>query len=195
MDTSPAVPALDELVQQIREHEPALITSSVGWRAATAMVLNEHDVHGPEMLFIERARRPGDRWSGQMALPGGKKDDGDPDLLATAMRETAEEVGLALADPVARLDDVGGRVVTNAVSTFVFTIDERPELVLEQSEVSAAVWIPVATLFDPGAAVKYRYMGVGSFPAIEHRGYVVWGLTYRILEHFARAVGKQLAAP
>lgn len=186
---------LDQILARLRSHEPSLASSPIGWRAATAMILADHEQHGPEVLFIERSERAGDRWSGQMALPGGRRDEADPDLAATAAREAREEVGVELEDPVAQLDDVHGRVVTNAVSTFVFTVDGRPDLVLETREVSAAVWIPVATLFDPGAAVRYRYLAVGSFPAIEYQGHVVWGLTYRILEHFAAALGRTLPAP
>lgn len=130
-----------------------------------------------------------------MALPGGRHDDTDEDLAATAIRETHEEVGVVLGEPLARLDDVHGRTIANAVSTFVFTVPQRPELVLSPREVNAAVWIPVATLFDPASAVRYRYLGFGSFPAIEYRGHIVWGLTYRILEHFAESLGRELARP
>ncbi len=45
----------------------------------------------PEILYIKRALREGDRWSGQMAFPGGKRDSDDVDDLDTAERETFEE--------------------------------------------------------------------------------------------------------
>lgn len=186
---------LDEIVARVRAHEPSLAGNGFGWRAATAMVLHEAADAGAEVLFIERAQRPGDRWSGQMALPGGRIHDEDEDLVDTAVREAREEVGIRLDAPVGRLDDVHGRVVTNAVSTFVFTVDERPSLTLEEREVAAAVWIPVERFFEPQAALKYRYLGMGPFPAIEHDGYVVWGLTYRILEHLAAVLGRDLPRP
>jgi 8-oxo-dGTP pyrophosphatase MutT (NUDIX family) len=50
----------------------------------------------PEILFIKRAGRAGDRWSGHTALPGGKRDPADIDDRAAAIRETQEEVGLDL---------------------------------------------------------------------------------------------------
>jgi 8-oxo-dGTP pyrophosphatase MutT (NUDIX family) len=50
----------------------------------------------PEILFIKRAGRAGDRWSGHTALPGGKRDPADVDDRAAAVRETQEEVGLDL---------------------------------------------------------------------------------------------------
>lgn len=50
----------------------------------------------PEILFIKRAGRAGDRWSGHVALPGGRRDPSDIDDRAAAIRETKEEVGLDL---------------------------------------------------------------------------------------------------
>ena len=53
--------------------------------------------HGdPELLFIKRATRVGDKWTGHVALPGGKRDPEDGDDQVTAMREAMEEVGIDL---------------------------------------------------------------------------------------------------
>lgn len=51
-----------------------------------------------EVLFIKRVTRSGDRWSGDVALPGGKAEPEDESGRYTAMRETWEEVGIDLAD-------------------------------------------------------------------------------------------------
>ena len=63
----------------------------------------------PEVLLIRRAEKVGDPWSGHMAFPGGRADPRDPDLRATAVRETREEVGLDLendAELIGILDDI-----------------------------------------------------------------------------------------
>src|SRR5262245_21586169 len=98
-------------------------------RAAVAVVLHEGGPH-PEMLFIERARRLGDPWSGHMAFPGGRVDRDDADERAAAERETLEEVGLDLRDAerLGRLDDLhaGVPLVSSLVlSAFVYRT-ERP---------------------------------------------------------------------
>ena len=49
-----------------------------------------------DFLLIKRARSERDPWSGHMALPGGRRDDSDGDLLHTARRETLEETGVDL---------------------------------------------------------------------------------------------------
>jgi len=72
--------------------------------------------HGdPEVLFIKRAARSGDRWTSHVALPGGKRDPEDADDKATAIRETMEEVGIDLNDehalPVGNLPE---RIVTTS---------------------------------------------------------------------------------
>jgi len=54
--------------------------------------------HGdPELLFIKRAPRIGDKWNGHVALPGGKRDPEDADDQVTAVREAMEEVGIDLS--------------------------------------------------------------------------------------------------
>ena len=69
----------------------------------------------PEVLFIKRAGRAGDRWSGHTALPGGKRDPQDVDDLAAAIRETKEEVGLDLtAKGCFHVGNLPERVVTTA---------------------------------------------------------------------------------
>lgn len=72
--------------------------------------------HGePEVLFIKRAARKGDRWTSHVALPGGRRDPEDADDQAAAVRETIEEVGIDLspenAIPVGNLPQ---RVVTTS---------------------------------------------------------------------------------
>lgn len=67
----------------------------------------------PEVLFIKRAARSGDRWTGHIALPGGKREPSDPDDRAAATRETEEEVGLDLnADHCIFVGNLPERVIT-----------------------------------------------------------------------------------
>lgn len=186
------VPSLATVRERLAEHTHLRHQPDRAW-AATALVLHDDPVTGPRVLFIERAQREGDRWSGHMALPGGKRDDADADLVETARRETAEEVALKLpGPPMGRLRDVGSRVRGGFVATYVWGIDEVGELVPEPSEVAAIVWIPLATIFDPAAASRLVFRGLGPFPAIRHDENVVWGLTHQTLQNFADVLGMGL---
>ncbi|CAG8436678.1 6380_t:CDS:2 [Ambispora gerdemannii] len=114
----------------------------------------------PEILYIKRALREGDRWSGQMAFPGGKQDPVDVDDLDTAERETFEEVGLDLGNPeqfycVGALDDrevttTFGKKLLMILCPFVFlqTTPEPLQIEISGSEVASTHWVPLAYFFD-----------------------------------------------
>lgn len=162
-------------------------------RAAVAVVM--HDARdGLDLLFIERAERIGDPWSGQMAFPGGRVDPGDAGPRAAAERETLEEVGLDLAQAelIGRLGDVdaGVRLLSPLVlSAFVYWIDERPTL-RPNHEVREALWVPATCLVDPACRVQHRF-ALGKFPGIcvgEPGRHVVWGLTFSLVKELLRVV-------
>jgi 8-oxo-dGTP pyrophosphatase MutT (NUDIX family) len=78
-------------------------TPLIRWAAVAIVIVPEPDA----LLVVRRAERAGDPWSGQMALPGGRRAEGE-DLLFTALRETEEEVGLVVPPEalLGVLDDV-----------------------------------------------------------------------------------------
>lgn len=140
------------------------------------------------ILLIRRADRAGDPWSGQMGLPGGRRDTGDADLLETAIRETAEELGLRL-DPahlVGRLDDLTPRTVLLPqvmVRPHVFLLEARPPL-RPNHEVAAAHWIDLAAFHAPGVYGDWDVPALGRtarFPGYRLAEGIVWGMTERIL--------------
>src|SRR5215213_7642971 len=99
-------------------------------RAAVALVLREGS-EGPELLVIKRSEAEHDHWSGHMALPGGRVEPEDENLLATAARETFEEVGLDLGaggEALARLGTVRPQSPSAprvSVTPFVFVAPEE----------------------------------------------------------------------
>lgn len=182
---------LDLIVACVTRHTPTLVAEAhrQSRAAATALILHDHASSGPRVLLIERTVRQDDHWSGQMALPGGRHDRGDPNLCATAIRETREEVGIQLPGPIGRLDDIGAFTAGVVVSPFVFVVDEEPELELHPPEVQSAVWIPLSYLSSPEAATTTWYEGRGPFPAIRWSRSHIWGLTYRTLTGFLELIG------
>lgn len=71
----------------------------------------------PEVLLIKRAARPGDRWTGHIALPGGKREPDDTDDRATSIRETREEISVELnTDHCLFIGNLPERTITTAWS-------------------------------------------------------------------------------
>lgn len=187
------VPAHADVLAAVRAHRARLDDAHPHREAATALVLADV-TGGPELLLIERARRRGDRFSGHMALPGGRREPTDPDLATTAARETREEVGLALGPPVGRLDDVSGPYGSR-VAVFVHTVTGRPETVPEPAEVAQVVWLPLAHLLDPANAVRHTHRGLGPVAGLQYGRFTVWGMTRGILADLAGLLGHRLHTP
>ncbi|MEY4512870.1 MAG: hypothetical protein RLZZ450_4992 [Pseudomonadota bacterium] len=160
-------------------------------RAAVATILREHREFGPEVLFIRRAEHPHDPWSGHMAFPGGREEPSDADLLATAIRETREEVSLDLAADallLGRLDELPavarGRPTGLTIAPFVFELTRDAPLHFN-GEVAEIVWAPLSQLYRGELTTVFPYEIAGQrveLPAHDVQGRIVWGLTHRMLE-------------
>lgn len=154
------------------------------WAAVALIVVPDPDA----FLLIRRAERTGDPWSGHLALPGGRRQTEDIDLLATAIRETREEVGIVLErmNLAAALEDVVPRTPVLppvAVRPFVFNLAERPPIV-PNPEVAGTAWIELDPLRNPEAREELALDVRGQrriFPAYRTAIGPVWGLTERIL--------------
>jgi 8-oxo-dGTP pyrophosphatase MutT (NUDIX family) len=194
--------SIEEIRSALSGHEPATLPPQPQHHAAVAMVLREGD-GVLEVLFIERAQREGDPWSGHMAFPGGRIDSGDAHARDAAERETLEEVGVNLADAevLGRLDDLRGRHAggperVGLISAFVYHAPD-PEPLRPNWEVEQAFWFPLRSLLEAERRVGYSLTRAGGlrFPGIlvgEPERHVVWGLTYRFLEIFFQIVGHPL---
>ena len=169
------------------DEDPSLL-----WAAVAIILTPQPD----SILLIRRADRSGDPWSGHMALPGGRREPADSELAATAIRETAEEVGvqLRLQDLLGSLPDVIPRTPVLppiAVRPFVFLLPERPVLRLNP-EVAQASWVPLDYLLRPDTHHPVQLEVAGKsrqVQAYQLENAIVWGMTERILTRFLAEVG------
>jgi 8-oxo-dGTP pyrophosphatase MutT (NUDIX family) len=157
---------------------------------AVALILTPGKL-GLEALFIRRAERADDPWSGHIALPGGRREPGDADRFATAVRETKEEVGVALpaAALLGALDDLAPstpRLAPLVIRPYVFGLDPRPDARLSE-EVAGVMWLPLSKLAScEGKAVVPLRGETREVDCYAYGGVVIWGLTYRILSGFLK---------
>lgn len=173
-----------------RDYRPSLIEVGENRLASVALILrNLHSV--PEVLFIERAKNENDPWSGQIAFPGGTKDQSDENTIDTAIRETREEVNLVLSQKslMGRVDDQQGknnfREIALIISCFVFHLESN-QAVIYSDEVGDSVWIRLIDLLDEKKYFQYQTnYSSNPYPAIQlTSGKVLWGLTYRFVKSF-----------
>ena len=146
----------------------------------------------PEYLLLRRATNPQDPWSGHFALPGGRWDIDDKDLLETAIREAFEECGINLesrnlirALPLATVGGGMGRPMV--VAPYLFEVKEKPALLLQDLEIAEYHWLALSYLVDPAnrsnAALSGHHPEI-LFPCIRVGTGAIWGFTYGVLKSF-----------
>ena len=136
------------------------------------------------VLFAKRVEDPKDPWSGQMALPGGKREAEDKDLKETVIREAREETNINLMDDC-RFLGVMSTFQSKPrpeikVLPFVILVEDEPPIKLNVKELEEYFWVPIEELVRSRTMAKF---GFGESPAFAVRNTIIWGLTYRIVEN------------
>lgn len=164
-------------------------------QAAVVLILRQAQ-ETLEALIIKRAERAGDPWSGHLALPGGRAEIADADLLATAWRETYEEIGLDLLSGADGRSSFLGQLPLLAprnprlprIEITPFVALAPPVLRLRLSrEVDDLFWVSLDQLKREGHASEYRMQFgavIKTWPAYASSGGPIWGITERILTSF-----------
>jgi 8-oxo-dGTP pyrophosphatase MutT (NUDIX family) len=155
-------------------------------RAAILVPLWSEPGRGLSLLLIQRAA--GGPHSGQVAFPGGRHDAAvDASLVATALRESEEEVGLGASD-VDVLGALSERRTYSSefvVSPFVARIPEGYAFHAQKREVAALLPVSVAVFREPRRRVSLFQEFRGrrfQVPGVDLGGSVVWGLTLDVID-------------
>jgi 8-oxo-dGTP pyrophosphatase MutT (NUDIX family) len=189
------VSATDELRLRSRFAEPRTVkpvASGDGhlWRSdqeirpAAVLVPVVRRENGLTVLFTRRTAHLNDH-AGQISFPGGRCEPGDASPAETALREAAEEIGLA-ASRVEVLGElhkyvtVTGYRVTPVVGLVTPPLDLRPD----DFEVAEVFEVPLEFLLDPANHQRNSVVHQGSerrYYAIPYRHYYIWGATAGML--------------
>lgn len=122
---------------------------------------------------------------GQISFPGGMVDAADADRVATALRETHEEVGIAPSEVrvLGRLDDFYTVATPFHVTPVVGAIEGTFAPVPSPQETAEVILAPMRELLDPTRWRQEDWMGV-KVSFYDVCGVSVWGATARILDQF-----------
>lgn len=177
----------DELVNQ------EAMRDGHSYRAAAVLipVTRNSETNKSEIVLTVRAAHLKSH-GGQISLPGGTKEEQDPDFQTTALRESEEEIGL-LAHQVQVLGKLGDMALPSGfrITPFVGLIDSGLEFVPSPDEVADIFHAPLELLLDPGAYQKTTMEFNGEeriILEINFEKYRIWGATAAILYHLAQQV-------
>ena len=144
-----------------------------------------------EALFILRSVRKGDPWSGDMAFPGGHKDNVDLSLRETAERETFEEIGLSLSHSSCFLGELDTIELNRrqskdiSVTPFVYSLLDKDFVLHKNDEVAEILWGPLDQMIIGKSLVSKEVKRNGTlqyFPGYTLDKQIIWGLTFRMLQ-------------
>ena len=161
-------------------------------RQAAVTLLLRKEQGAAELLIIKRAEREGDPWSGHLALPGGRAEPSDADLMATAARETYEEVGIDLLNggvfigQLPLIQPNAPRLPQIEITPLVALAPPSLSIRLNE-EVDRVFWVPVGQLKREGLSEAYAMRFgevIKKWPAYTSEDGPIWGITERILTSF-----------
>lgn len=185
----------DQPFKDFLNHYPEALRSSSPRPAAVLipLVMGEH---GWEVVFIRRTEVAGDMHSGQVALPGGRRERDDDSLTAAALRETHEELGIQPKD-VTVLGQLNEFIAISnyRVTPFVGTLPWPYPIRKDDREVARWFTIPLDWLADPANhRVEKRTLpnGLGEVAVIffeDYDGEMLWGLSARIITELLEVMG------
>lgn len=159
-------------------------------RAAVLMPIMNND-NRPELVLMQRTEYLGVH-SGQISLPGGKREKSDNSFEETALRETHEEIGV----PASEIEVAGSLSQLYIppsnflVDPFIGILEKQTNFKIEESEVQRVITIDLNVLFHPSSA-GHHYVKSGNYrlkvPAFRVHDHIIWGATAMMLSEL-RAV-------
>ena len=165
---------LTQLVTSVQQYEGRIIQQPSLLQAGVLVAIT--DEIDPHLVLTRRADHLNTH-SGEVAFAGGKRDDTDPDIIFTALREAHEEINLASRDVtvIGQLDQVVSRF-GYVVTPIVGVIPADTQFTANLDELDAVFKVPLRFFLE---TEPHDYFERGSFsiPSFHYEGFRIWGLT------------------
>ncbi|MCB8994987.1 MAG: CoA pyrophosphatase [Bacteroidales bacterium] len=145
-----------------------------------------------QTVFIKRPDYNGPH-GGQVSFPGGVYEEVDRDLIATAIRETEEEIGLRIfaEDILGLLTPLSIPVSNMIVQPVVGYTRNYPEFKTDEREVEYLIPSGLPNLLNPEAVEREKWILHGTeteVPFYRVNGNIIWGATAMILSEFLAVI-------
>ncbi len=157
-------------------------------RQASVLLLLYPEKESTRIVFIKRNDYDGIH-SGQVSFPGGRVEETDENFAATALRETNEEIGIAMneIEIIGRLSPLHIPVSNYLVNPFVGYMNQKPEFQPNPGEVKYIITADLKIFQDPTILVNEEWDLFGELvkvPFYHVSNHKVWGATAMILSEF-----------
>jgi 8-oxo-dGTP pyrophosphatase MutT (NUDIX family) len=177
----------ERLKQALSQRQKSRIVDAS--RAPSAVLVPICDKQGEYYILFTKRTETVQYHKGQISFPGGAYEEEDVTLLSTALRECAEEIGLAseAVEVLGELDDVFTVTSGFIISPFVAVIQESCPLKVDSTEAEEILEVPISALLDKDCLRQTTQVMNGQAVTTEcyyYQGNVIWGATARILNQF-----------
>jgi 8-oxo-dGTP pyrophosphatase MutT (NUDIX family) len=172
------------------------VDAPVGARQAAVLVALFPKNEEWHVVFIERNANDRDHHGGQISFPGGKAEPSDLSMLATALREAEEEVGIGQEQVkvLGKLTELYIPVSNFQVHPFLGYLEASPSYRLQLEEVNEVLEVPLSHFRLPGIR-KFTDIRIApqitlkQVPYFDVQGRVLWGATAMMLNELLEIVG------
>lgn len=170
-DTQMIIPRLRD---RLRDYRPS------PERVDAAVLIPVTDEAVPSLILTRRASHMSSH-AGEVAFPGGKRDATDTSVIATALRESREEIGLPeeKVEVIGELDVFVSRVGLR-VQPIIGMVPPAQLLVPNPDEIESIFRVPVEFFLTGEVSYTHRFRFMGqdvTVPSFNYGDYVIWGLT------------------
>ena len=182
----------DEILRRL---EPILATrqyrpEDAGSAVPSAVLVIIHYHGGAPHVFLTRRSLALKSHSGEVSFPGGRYAEGDGTLVATALRETEEEIGIRFRqeEVIGSLKAVRTMTSNHFIVPFLTIQEKLPEHKVSAVEVDAVIDAPLVETLRSIAPDTEHYRLAANAVRFTFGNDVIWGATARILEQLHGAL-------